>query len=310
MRIVFMGTADFGIPALECIGDSTHTLAGVITTPPRPQGRGRKLRQSPVQEYCAAQNIGPLFAPENLDTADFAHTLDALAADLYVVVAFRILPPRIFSIPRKGCFNIHASLLPKYRGPAPIQRAIESGEKTTGITIFKIDEGIDTGRIILQKPEHIDYSDTTPTLYTRLSQLGAHAGMEAIEMIEKNRVTLYKQDTSNTSSAPKLKKKEGRIDWTLPAEAIYNKIRAFKPFPGTHTTLDGKRIGVEWATPTSSDQEEFSPGTLEKVTTESITVKCGQDSLDILEVKPESKNRMSCKAYLRGSRLSIGQTFI
>ena len=208
MKIVFMGSADFGIHALEKLLES-HNIVGIISTPAKPSGRGLKLCDSPVTAFAREQGIGPVFTPESLKQPELPSLLKNLGADLFVVVAFRILPKSIFAIPPLGTINIHASLLPKYRGPAPIHRAIEAGEEETGVTIFRIDEGIDTGEILLQKKIGIGQSETTPELYSRLSILGADALIEALGLLESGSYKAIPQDISQATRAPKLSKGEG-----------------------------------------------------------------------------------------------------
>lgn len=297
-----MGTADFGIPSLENLLEHNYTISGVVTTPSTRKGRGLKYIESPVSEFASSNNIKPIFKPVDLKDVQFQNKLSQLHADLYVVAAFRILPPEVFMLPVLGTINIHASLLPKYRGPAPIQRAIEAGEKETGITIFQIEEGIDTGNMLVQRSVSIDRFDTTPDVYSRLSKLGADALIEVCTMFERGKVTGQKQDLSKITKAPKLSKNESRIDWNITAEAIFNKIKAFKPFPGVYAFINGKRVSIEWAVPVSSSNS-LKAGTVVNVSIESFDIQCGKDCLRILEVKPEGKKRMPSKAFMNGTKI-------
>ncbi len=306
MRIVFMGSADFGIPALQMLVSKGHKIAGVVSTPAKPQGRGRQLKDSPVTQYAKQNNLGPIFTPEKLKDPDFLAWLGNLDADIYVVVAFRILPREVFSIPKYGTVNIHASLLPRFRGPAPIQRSIEAGEKKTGITIFQIDTGIDTGKVILTRETSIGETETTPELYERLSMMGAEGIVEALDCIERGDCSAVKQNEGDATRAPKLKKEESFIDWGISAEGIFNRIRAFKPFPGTATKLQGRRLGIEWATP-SAVQYQDEPGTIVEVDSESFTVSCKDGSLRVTRVKPEGKKAMDAGAFMRGNAIRKGQ---
>lgn len=307
MNILFMGSAGFGIPALERLV-TCHKVCAVVTTQAKPQGRGMSVMESPIALYAREHGIGPVLAPDNLRSPDFIASLAAFKADIFIVVAFRILPQSVFSIPSLGTVNIHASLLPKFRGPAPIQRAIESGESESGITVFRIDAGIDTGHILLQKRLQIGPEETTPELYSRLSTLGADGLLEALDAIESGSLPAVAQAESATH-APKLKKAEAQIDWHLPAQTIFNKIRAFKPFPGTHTFLDGKRLGIEWAravdAPVSGDA-----GVVRHISDTSFDVSCSQGLLRVLEVKPEGRRKMSAHEYLLGNKLTEGTRFI
>lgn len=304
MKIVFMGSADFGICALETLMEY-HEIVGVVSTPAKPKGRGLKTIDSPITSFARNRNIEPILTPKDLNDTDLIKTLSDLKADLFVVVAFRILPESVFSIPPFGTINIHASLLPLYRGPAPIQRAIEAGESETGVTIFRIDKGIDTGQIIFQKKIPIDSQETTPELYMRLSRLGAKALIESIDMIKKGIVTPKGQDNSNATNAPKLSKKEAKIDWSQSNTEIFNKIRAFKPFPGTFMIMNGKRIAVEWAYPLNEGTSK-KPGTVVKTGSDFIDVQCGKGVLRIIRIKPEGKREMSIHDFLLGTKIPEG----
>lgn len=304
MRIVFMGSADFGICALETLMEY-HKVVGVVSTPAKPKGRGRKTVESPISSYARNRNIEPILTPQNLKNPELAKTLSELKADIFVVVAFRILPEMIFSIPPLGTINIHASLLPLYRGAAPIQRAIESGEKETGVTIFRIDKGIDTGKLILQKKVQISDQETTPELYMRLSRLGAQALVESIDMLQKGTIHPLKQDNSNATNAPKLSKMEAKIDWSETNINIFNKIRAFKPFPGTFMVMNGKRIAVEWAYPLDENTSK-KPGTVTKSGSDFIDVQCGKGVLRIIRIKPEGKREMSIHDFILGTDIPEG----
>ncbi|KMQ50709.1 Methionyl-tRNA formyltransferase [Chitinispirillum alkaliphilum] len=299
-----MGSAEFGIPALEHLRKSEQVV-GIVTTPAKPKGRGLKMCHSPVYEYAEKEGVHPLMTPSDLKTAEFTDQLKALDADLFVVVAYRILPREVFSIPRLGTVNIHASLLPKYRGAAPIHRAIEAGERETGVTVFRINEGIDAGEILIQKKIGIKPQECTPDLYQRLTHLGAEGLMEAIDGIKSGNLKPQKQDEEKITRAPKLRREEAFVDWNLSAEQIYNKIRAFKPFPGTCTNLQGKRLGIEWAQVTDC-REGSEPGSVVEIGKDYFSVKCARGCLKILEVKPEGRKKMSVEAFLLGNRLTEG----
>jgi methionyl-tRNA formyltransferase len=307
MKIVFLGSADFGIPALERLR-AEHSIVAVVSTPSKPQGRGLVLRDSPIATFARVHGIKPIFTPPDLNAPEFFQSLSACPADIFVVVAFRILPERLFSLPPRGTINIHASLLPKFRGPAPIQRAIEAGEKESGVTIFRIDNGIDTGKILLQKRAEIGPQETTPELYARLSGLGAEALLAALDKINSGTIIPIPQDHTIASRAPKLKKEEALIDWQQPAQAVYNKIRAFKPFPGTYTMFEGKRLGIEWGEPAHSDQvKEF--GAVCHVSGSSFDVQCSPGVFRVTEVKPEGRRRMNVHDFLLGTKLKEGTRF-
>ncbi len=309
MKIVFMGSAEFGFPALKLLFEN-HTVTGIVTTPPRPKGRGRAIGLSPVAEFAQARNFGPIYAPEDLHDLRFHRDLAACNADLFVVVAFRILPRSLFSLPPLGTINIHASLLPKYRGPAPIQRAIEAGETETGVTVFRIDEGIDTGMILLQKRTPIGPAETTPELYDRLGVLGAEALKEVLAHLDASTAVVMGQDHSASSRAPKLSREEAAINWYLPSKVIFNKIRAFKPFPGTYTLFGGERLGIEAAElPPSlalADPNTVKPGTIVRVRDSYFDVQCLDGSLRIIEVKPAGRRRMNVHDFLLGTPMREG----
>ncbi|NLP01374.1 MAG: methionyl-tRNA formyltransferase [Fibrobacter sp.] len=310
MRIVFMGSADFGIPALECLL-TKYSIVGIVSTPAKPRGRGLKLADSPVTCFARQKGLEPVITPENVKSPELPRILTDLRADIFVVVAFRILPRSIFSIPPLGTVNIHASLLPEFRGPAPIQRAIEAGRTETGVTIFRIEEGVDTGEIILQKKTPIGPEETTPELYNRLSHLGAEALMESLDMLrEGKKVTTVPQDHSLASKAPKLLKEEALIQWQLSSDQIFNKIRAFKPFPGTFAMLGGKRLGIEWAKIIDRHSASAKPGSVVSVYRDFFDVQCGNGILRILTVKPEGRKIMSVHDFLLSSNLKEGDILL
>ncbi len=231
MKIVFMGTPDFAIPSLKAIYQSKYDLIAVVTTPDKERGRGQKVTFTPVKQFAVENNI-PVYQPEKLKGNDeFVNQMKELQPDLFVVVAFRILPKEIFEIPKYGSFNLHASLLPKYRGAAPIQWAIIKGETETGLTTFKLAEKVDTGNIYLQVKVPIHPEDNFGTLHDRLSELGADVIMQTISLIESGNYQLLPQDDSLASPAPKITKEICKIDWNKPAEEIHNLVRGLSPYP-------------------------------------------------------------------------------
>jgi methionyl-tRNA formyltransferase len=305
MRVVFLGSADFGLPAVERILADGHQIAAVVTTPDRPKGRGLRLTSSPVADFAAVHGLSPVLKPADLADPGCIRTLDACHADVFVVVAYRILPEAVFSLPPLGTLNIHASLLPRYRGPAPIQRAIEAGEAQTGITIFRLDRGVDTGGILAQEKVTIEASETTPKLYHRLSLLGASALACVLSDLPTGRRQPMKQDDALATRAPKLNKLEARVDWNLSSSIIFNKIRAFKPFPGTHTFFAGKRLGIEWGTASDAPAGD-APGTICAIGREGFDVACGQGVLRVTRVKPEGKPEMGSREFMRGTTVEKG----
>jgi len=305
MKTGFLGSADFGIQAFDALLDAGHTIEFVVTTPPKPKGRGLHLAPSPIEMHAREKGITDIFTPESLHDESLISSLEAFNCDIFVVVAFRILPQKLFSLPPLGTVNIHASLLPLFRGPAPIHRAIEQGAEKTGVTIFRIDKGIDTGNIILQRETLISPEETTPQLYQRLSALGATALSESLSLIASPHCEYTLQNTAAATRAPKLKKEEAHIDWQLSAQEIFNKIRAFKPFPGTCTWYNGKRLSIEWAKPVQVFHNK-KPGEVFNISKKGFSIACGIDALDILEVKPAGKKKMDAGSYIRGAQLKEG----
>lgn len=307
LKIVFFGTADFAIPVLKAIHTAGHTISAVVTKSPRPAGRGLRLRKSPLHIFAEEQNYLPILTPESLKEESFALELQKLQADIFVVVAFSILPPSLFSIPPKGTYNVHAALLPLFRGPAPIHRAIERGETETGVTVFRIDAGVDTGAIVLQKHCTIAPEETTPELYARLSCYGAEALVEVCDMIAKDTVVYHKQDEQRATRAPLLRKEEALIDWSLSASLLFNRMRAFKPFPGTVTRLNGERFEIEWGYfDESRSYPESIPGTIVDYTHDEMVISTGEGVLIINRVKPAGKRSMSVRDFLNGCRIEKG----
>jgi methionyl-tRNA formyltransferase len=309
MKFVFMGSDYFGIKAMERLVLTGHSLAGIVSTPPRLAGRGLKPVDSQVASYAAQKGNTQILTPENLKDAGFLAQLKEWNADFYLVAAYRILPPDVFNIPQFGAINIHASLLPRYRGPAPIQRAIQAGEKKTGVTMFSINAGIDTGRILSVKSTDIKPHETSPELYERLSCLGAESAVEAVASIQNGNAIYIEQDNSLATRAPKLLKAEGLINWAESSSVVFNKIRAFKPFPGCCTFLNGRRISVEWGVPLEFTGTQKTPGTVTSVSAESLDVMCGDGALRIFEVKPEGKKKMNARDFINGARISAGMVF-
>ena len=307
MKVVFLGSANFGVPTLERL-KQIHDIRAVVSTPSRPRGRGLKMGESPITLHAREIGLKPILTPEDVGSSDFLRVLSHYTADIFIVAAFRILPKGIFSLPRLGTLNIHASLLPKYRGPAPIQRAIEAGETETGITIFRIDEGIDTGQVLLQKRLAIEPRETSQELYHRLSNLGADVLIETLDRIERDRLQPISQNNSFASRAPKLTKGEAQVNWLQSADAIFNKIRAFKPFPGTYTLFEGNRLGIEWAEPIAHTGDG-DVGAIKVVGDSFFDVQCSPGILRIVEVKPEGRKSMKVHDYLLGNKLTEGARF-
>ncbi len=318
-RIIFMGTPFFAVPTLAALIARGEKIVGVITQPDRPKGRGRKLTPPPVKE--AAEQAGlAVYQPIKIKGADFMATLQNLAPDLIVVVAYgRILPAHIINLPTHGTINVHASLLPKYRGAAPIQWALIRGETETGVTIMQMDEGMDTGDIMLTRQLPINQDDNAATLTKKLADLGSQALVEALDLLRTGRLSPARQDDSLATPAPPLCKAEGRVDWTKPAHAISGLIRGLDPWPSSYTTLAGKRLRLFAPQVVDSDLaarqtgreagQPTKPGTLCHADANGLLIATGKDYLLIQELQPEGSKRMSADAYLRGHILTAGMIF-
>jgi methionyl-tRNA formyltransferase len=242
LKLLFLGTAEFACPSLKVLIDSSHQILGVITQPDRPKGRGQKRVPSPVKSLALKAGL-PIHQPEKVRDPSFLEVLESLRPDLLVVVAYgQILSARVLSIPPRGCVNVHASLLPKYRGAAPIVRAILAGESRTGVTTMFLDPGMDTGPILLAQEAEIGEEDTAGTLHDRLSHMGAGLLLRTLEGLETNRLAALPQDHSQATLAPKIEKEEARIDWSTPARRIFNLIRGFDPWPGAYTSWSGRML--------------------------------------------------------------------
>jgi methionyl-tRNA formyltransferase len=307
MRLVFMGTPRFAVRPLRALLAAGHELAGVVTRIDKPAGRGRVLAAPPVK--LAAEELGlAVFQPRRVREPGFIATLRDLAPDAIVVAAYgQILPAEILTLPRlHGCINIHASLLPAYRGAAPINWAIIRGDKATGVTIMRMDEGMDTGAILLRESIPIDPADTTGTLTEKLSILGAKLIVEALPLIEAGKLAPVAQDAAQATAAPLLAKKDGLIDWTLPAAEIHNRVRGLSPWPGAYTFLDGKMIKVLAAEAVPGSAE---PGTLSEKDGNTLFVGAGDGLLRIVNLQLEGGKPMTAAEFLRGHRGISGKKF-
>jgi len=308
MKIVYMGTPDFAVGALESLLAAGHEVVLVVTQPDKPQGRGKAEKCTPVKE-CALKHDIPVFQPVKIKTPDSVAYLKQFEADVFVVAAFgQILSQEILDMPKYGCINIHASLLPKYRGSAPIQWVILNKEKETGVTIMQMDAGIDTGDMLLQKGFALTGKDTGETVHDKLSALGAELIVEALRALEEGALTPVAQTEENTCYAPMLTKSIGRIDWTKDADTIDHYIRGLYPWPGTYTFLDGKKVKLFSAIPVELEQEA-NPGEVVCVEKDSIMVATGNGALIITELQLEGKKRMPVKDFLLGYKITPGMCF-
>ncbi|MEO8399334.1 MAG: methionyl-tRNA formyltransferase [Ignavibacteriaceae bacterium] len=296
MKIVFMGTPDFAIPSLKILLNSKHQILAVVTSPDKQRGRGQKVSYTPIKEFALKNNI-TFLQPEKLKDKNFIENLNQIGADLFVVVAFKILPKEVFSIPSKGSFNLHGSLLPKYRGAAPIQWALIKGEKETGVTTFKLEEKVDTGNIYLQKKIKINDDDNFGTLHDKLSELGAQTVFETVNKIEKGNYKLLQQNNSEATPAPKITKEICEIDWNKSAEEIHNLVRGLSPYPGAFFKYKDKILKIyktEVVYSSNIKPFEFRQNKSE------LIIGCGENSLKILEIQQEGKRRMEIQEFLKG----------
>jgi len=306
MRIVFMGNPEFAIPSLSAIYSSTHEIAAVVTNPDKPQGRGRNPLPTPVA-ICAEDLDIPVVREENLKDENLAALLSNLSADLFVIVAYRILPASLLEIPRIGCINLHGSILPKYRGAAPIQWALLNGDSLTGLTTFLLKPSVDTGDILMKREVVIYPSDNCGDLSRRMSLVGAQLLKDTVDRLASDDLEPFQQDNSSATKAQKIKPEMREIDWSKSAFRVYNLIRALTPVPGAHSILDGKRLKIRDSRPELMSGE--IPGTIISVDKNSFRVACGTGSLQVLEVQAEGKKKMSAREYLTGSRLTVGDCF-
>lgn len=304
MKIIFMGTPDFAAASLEALIDSRHEIQAVVTQPDKPKGRKGELTPSPVKVIAKREGI-KVYQPLKVRDEEFVDTLRAYNPDVMVVVAFgQIIPLSILKMPKYGCVNIHGSLLPKYRGAAPIQWAVLDGEKETGITTILMDEGIDTGDILLKKTIKIDTDETSGSLFDKLMALGAETILETLDELEKGSLTPTKQGESPTAYAKMLTKAMGLIDFTKPAKELDCFVRGMDPWPSAYTLLSGKTLKL-WKV--RAVEGGGKAGSVIDIDKESFTIACGEGAIEVLEVQLESKKRMSAGDFLKGSTLNIGQ---
>jgi methionyl-tRNA formyltransferase len=302
LRIVFMGTPEFAVPSLQALVENKFNVVGVITAPDKPQGRGQKLAYSAVKE--AALELGiPVLQPVNLKAPEFADQLKALNANLQVVVAFRMLPEAVWAMPSLGTFNLHASLLPQYRGAAPINWAIINGEKETGATTFFLQHEIDTGEILFQESEPISDADTAGTLYERLMHKGAGLVVRTAQAIREGNVHPIPQSSAtHLNKAPKIFKETCMIDWNQSAVKVRNHVRGLSPYPGAWTQLNGKTFKVYEVTLTDRKNDQ-PPGTMDTDNNSYIAIATGDGWVLISDFQPEGKRRMSVADFLKGNRI-------
>lgn len=308
MKIVFMGTPEYAAVALEALIAAGHEVVAAVTQPDKAKGRSKALLPPPVK-VCAQKYDIPILQPRRIRKGDAVEALKQYPADVYVVAAFgQILSQEILDIPPKGCVNIHASLLPKYRGASPIQHVILDGEERTGITIMQMDAGIDTGDILYQKATEIRADDNYETLHDRLSVLGGQAIVEALALLEEGKLSPKKQEEGMSCYAPLIGKEMGELDFTQPAVALDRKIRAMTPWPSAFTTYQGKKLKIWRGEPDfSGDVSGRVPGEIVEVGGEFVTVATGEGTLRICELQLEGRKRMAAHDFLLGVRMQPGE---
>lgn len=307
LKTIFMGTPDFAVPCLEVLQAKTEVLA-VITQPDRPKGRGHNLQASPVKQKALEYNL-PVLQPEKIKTEEFTAELERLQPDLIVVVAFgQILSQRILDIPPLGCVNVHASLLPRYRGAAPIHWSIINGEKETGVTTMLMDAGLDTGDMLLKDKVAITEEMTTEELHEQLMAMGGKLLAETIDGLANGTITPEKQDDSISNYAGMLNKETGHIDWSKSAVEIHNLIRGLNSWPVAWSMKDGKNYKF-WRTKVENGSSDKAPGTVVELRKNSFCLATGEGLLEVLEIQPPSKKRMSAGDLLRGYGVAVGDIF-
>jgi len=304
LKIVFMGSAGFAVPCLEALVDSPHNVVEVVAQPCKRAGRGMQMRECPVAD-CAKSLDLPLYQPASVRKEEAIEHFQKLAPDLIVVVAYgKILPKELLDIPKMGCVNVHASLLPKYRGAAPINWAIAEGERETGVTTMFINEQLDAGDMLLAAATPIDEVENASMLHDRLAAMGAELLIRTIDGLIAGSVKPKPQDDSKASYAPLMKKDDGHIDWSMSAKRIFDRIRAFTPWPGSFATVDGKKLRVHEVAVLDIDHGK-APGTILGCGNHML-VACGKGALSILELQLEGGRRMPACAFLRGHKLKEG----
>jgi methionyl-tRNA formyltransferase len=305
--VIFCGTPEFAVPTLNALVEGGFRVRLVVTQPNRPRGRGLEVTPSPVKRRADELAL-PVTQPEKIkNNLQFRAQLEAIVPRAIVVVGYgRIIPPWMIALPPLGNINLHASLLPKYRGAAPVQWAIARGESVTGVTTMRIDEGLDTGDVLLQREETIRPDDTTVTLAPRLSAIGAPLVVETLRALDAGRITPRPQDNSLATLAPVLMKDEGRMEFQRPAGELHNRLRGFQPWPGAFATFREKNLNVWQARPAEAGAQ-LKPGEL-RVEGDRVVVGCGQETaLELLELQPEGKKRMPARDFVNGYRPQAGE---
>jgi methionyl-tRNA formyltransferase len=308
MKIIFMGTPHFAVASLNKLLQNGYDVAAVVTVPDKPQGRGRVLKPSPVKEFAASHDI-PVLQPQSLKDLDFIQNLKKFKAELYIVVAFRILPEAVFTIPERGTLNVHGSLLPKYRGAAPINRVIMNGDKESGVTTMLIDKKVDTGQMLLQDSAEISEDMTAGELHDILAEKGANLLVETLEKLENSSITPIVQDDSLATKAPKIKKEDCKLDFSNSARQLHNQIRGLSPVPAAYCQFRGKNLKIYRSALTNGERLKDIDinGEIITVNKNSFDVVCSQGTiLTITELQPAGKKRIPARDFINGYQLRVG----
>lgn len=308
MRIVFMGTPDFAVESLNALVNAGQDVAAVITQPDRPKGRGNKLAFPEVKSRALELNL-PVHQPASVKEEAFLELLQSYQPDVIVVVAYgRILPQAVLELPQYGCINVHGSLLPAYRGAAPIQRAVLDGCKESGVTIMQMDSGMDTGDMLLQGSLPITEEDNTGTMFEKLAVLGGKLLVEALEGMQQGTIQPQKQNEAEATYAARILKEDEVIDWSKPAETIFCQIRGLAPAPGAYTLWNDQRLKI-WKSRISKKETGKAPGTVAEIGKDYLLVQTGQGCLEVLELQPAGKKAMPAKAFCNGTGIEAGIQF-
>ena len=308
MKVIFMGTPDFAVGTLEAIIEAGHEVMLVVTQPDKPKGRGKAMQFPPVKE-CALRHGLSVFQPARIRESSNIEYLRGYHADIIIVVAFgQIMPKSILDMPKYGCINVHASLLPKYRGAAPIQWAVINGDEVTGVTTMRMNEGIDTGDMIAKRQVRLSEDETGGSLFDKLAGVGAQLCVETMEMLEKGTAEFTPQNSEEATHTSMIRKELGEIDWKKPAIEIERLIRGLNPWPSAYTNLNGKTFKI-WQAEVLHETSNYKPGQICEVTKNAMKVQTGDGILVLKEVQLEGKKRMDAGAFLRGVSLEAGTTF-
>lgn len=310
LKLVFCGTPAFAVPTFRALlADAYFELAGIVTQPDRPRGRGQKTASSAMKDAALEAGVA-VYQPEKIKSESSLDYFKRIAPDVVVIIAYgQIIPAALLAIPRLGWINLHGSLLPKYRGAAPIHWAIVNGEKETGLTTMRIDTGLDTGPILLKYQTSIGADETAPELYARLAEAGAPLTVETLKQLGRGEIAPTPQDNSQATLAPPLKKEDGRIDWLLPAAKIYNRIRGLQPWPGAFTTFRGATCRI-WGRPAEANEAGGLPGSILPTQEGGLLVICGDAiAMRVEHVQLEGRNRITGGEFLRGARIAAGERF-